>query len=226
MNGASLPETCIGHRFNDQQLLTRALTHRSAGNDNNERLEYLGDAVLGFIIAEALFERFPEASEGQLTRLRASLVKRDTLAGLAKQAQLGNHVVLGSGELKSGGWRRDSILANATEAVIGAVYLDAGMDACRRCVLDLYNDLLNAASPAKASKDAKTQLQEYLQARHLPLPSYRIVAESGEAHAREFTVECTISAISAAIEARGKSKQAAEQLAAEQALQQLQGAEQ
>lgn len=216
----------MGHYFDDQQLLNRALTHRSAGNDNNERLEYLGDAVLGFIIAEALYERFPDASEGQLTRLRAGLVKRDTLAGLAKQANLGNHVVLGSGELKSGGWRRDSILANATEAIIGAVYLDAGMSACRQCVLNLYHDLLNDASPSKASKDAKTQLQEYLQARHLPLPSYRIVAESGEAHAREFTVECAVSTISAAIEARGKSKQIAEQSAAAEALRQLQGTEQ
>ncbi len=225
MNGESLPNPCIGHRFHDQQLLKQALTHRSVGHDNNERLEYLGDAILGFVIAEALFERFPTASEGELTRLRASLVKRETLAKLAKHESLGDYILLGSGELKSGGWRRDSILANATEAIFGAIYLDAGIDICRQRIRELYTELLNSVSPAKASKDPKTQLQEYLQARRLPLPGYRIVAESGEAHAREFTVECSVSAVSDPIEASGKSRQAAEQAAAEIALQRLRDAE-
>lgn len=216
-----LPESCLGHQFKDQALLQQALTHRSAGSDNNERLEYLGDAVLGFVIAETLFERFPEASEGALTRLRASLVKKETLARLARSEKLGDHVQLGSGELKSGGWRRDSILANAVEAVIGAIYLDAGIDVCRQRIQTLYAELLNSVSPDKVGKDPKTRLQEYLQARHLPLPVYRIVAEKGEAHAREFIIECTVSEVAQPIEATGRSRQSAEQAAAEQALELL-----
>lgn len=222
MSKNALPNPCLGHDFAGQTLLQQALTHRSAGQENNERLEYLGDAILGFVIAEALFERFPEASEGALTRLRASLVKRETLARLARNEKLGDYVRLGGGELKSGGWRRDSILANATEAVIGAIYLDAGMDVCRSRILDLYSELLDSVSPENADKDSKTQLQEYLQARRLPLPQYRIVAEAGEAHAREFTVECSTSAVSKPIEAKGRSKQSAEQAAAEMMLQILQ----
>ena len=219
---SALPDSCLDHQFNDQRLLQQALTHRSAGSENNERLEYLGDAVLGFVIAEILFERFPDASEGALTRLRAGLVKKETLAKLARREKLGDYVQLGSGELKSGGWRRDSILANAVEAVIGAIYLDAGIEVCRRKISTLYTDLLDSVSPDKAGKDPKTRLQEYLQARHLPLPVYRIVAEKGEAHAREFTIECTITEISGPIEATGRSRQSAEQAAAEQALQLLQ----
>lgn len=213
------PRRSLGHEFNDPRLLKIALTHRSAGYDNNERLEYLGDAILGFIIAEALFERFPNASEGSLTRLRASLVKRETLAHLARQVDLGGAIQLGGGERKSGGWRRDSILANAMEAVIGAIYLDAGIDVCRQCVLNMYQELLQSASPETAIKDAKTLLQEYLQARRRSLPVYRIVTETGAAHAREFTVECQIEGLSEPVIARGRSKQAAEQAAAEQALQ-------
>lgn len=225
MSKTAFPETCLGHRFSNQKLLRTALTHRSAGHDNNERLEYLGDAILGFVIAEALYQRFPEASEGALTRLRASLVKRETLARLARREKLGECILLGSGELKSGGWRRDSILANATEAIIGAIYVDAGIETCRERIIALFSDFLNAASPDKAGKDPKTQLQEYLQARHLPLPAYRILAESGEAHAREFTVQCEIASLSEPVEAKGKSKQSAEQIAAELALQKLQDAE-
>lgn len=219
-----MPSSCLGHHFNDAGLLKTALTHRSAGPVNNERLEYLGDAILGFVIAEALYQRFPEASEGSLTRLRAALVKRETLARLGRQMELGDSIQLGSGELKSGGWRRDSILANAMEAIIGAIYIDAGIEVCRQRVLELYSGLLNEVSPEKAGKDPKTMLQEYLQARHLPLPIYRIESESGEAHSREFTVECAVDGLDT-IRATGRSKQMAEQAAAERALQRLQTGE-
>lgn len=215
-------KTCLGHSFKDASLLQTALTHRSVGVDNNERLEYLGDAILGFVIAEALYRQFPNAAEGSLTRLRASLVKRETLAELAREANLGELIMLGTGELKSGGWRRDSILANAMEAVIGAIYLDAGIEICQQRILDIYKILLAETSPAKLGKDPKTSLQEYLQARQLPLPTYKIISEAGEAHQREFTVRCTIACLGNSIEASGRSKQVAEQAAAEQALSALQ----
>jgi ribonuclease III len=217
-----MPAQCLGHEFSDSELLRIALTHRSAGRLNNERLEYLGDAILGFVIAEALFIRFPEASEGSLTRLRASLVKRETLAGLARDINLGEHIQLGSGEKKSGGWRRDSILANAMEAVIGAIYLDAGFEVCRNRILEAYTDLLLQASPDTTTKDPKTTLQEYLQARQLPLPVYRVVDETGEAHDRKFTIECEVHGLPEAVHASGRSKQTAEQAAARQALLALQ----
>ncbi|MCS3902619.1 ribonuclease-3 [Methylohalomonas lacus] len=220
-NSWQIPTSCLGHDFNDAELLKTALTHRSVGAANNERLEYLGDAILGFVIAEALYQQFPQASEGSLTRLRAALVKRETLARLGRQQELGDLIQLGSGELKSGGWRRDSILANAMEAIIGAIYMDAGIEICRQRILDLYSQLLSEVSPEKAGKDPKTMLQEYLQARHLPLPIYRIESESGEAHSREFTVECAVDGLDV-IRASGRSKQMAEQAAAEQALQYLQ----
>lgn len=223
MKPADLPTQYLGHQFRDQELLRIALTHRSAGRVNNERLEYLGDAVLGFVIAEVLYERFPDASEGSLTRLRASLVKRESLAQLAREHDLGEHIQLGIGEKKSGGWRRDSILANAMEAVIGAIYLDAGFNICRDRIRDIYSDMLAGVSPDASGKDPKTSLQEFLQARQLPLPVYRVVDESGEAHARQFTVECDVQGLPGPVHASGRSKQAAEQAAAEQALQALQG---
>ncbi len=221
MKRCEFPTSCLGHEFKNVELLNVALTHRSAGQLNNERLEYLGDAILGFVIAEALYQRFPETSEGGLTRLRATLVKRETLATLGRQADIGNLIQLGSGELKSGGWRRDSILANAMEAIIGAIYLDAGIEVCRQRVLTIYGDLLREVSLDKAGKDSKTMLQEYMQARHLPLPVYRIESESGEAHEREFTVVCEVAALEQTVQARGRSKQIAEQAAAELALHQL-----
>lgn len=218
MNSRQLPESCLGYSFNNTLLLKSALTHRSAGHDNNERLEFLGDAILGFVIAEALYRQFPDASEGTLTRLRASLVKRDTLAQLGRSAGISEYIQLGSGELKSGGWRRDSILANAMEAIIGAIYLDGGMENCRKSILHVFSDLLVGLSIENAGKDAKTRLQEYMQARQMPLPVYRISTESGEAHEREFTIECEVVGISAAVSASGRSKQAAEQAAAEKTL--------
>lgn len=222
MNGKVSEQTaCLGHVFKDAKLLATALTHRSAGGQHNERLEYLGDALLGFIIAEALYVRFPDEPEGSLTRIRATLVKRETLARLARDRELGNRLRLGGGELKSGGWRRDSILANALEAVVGAIYLDAGFEACRQCVLRLYHDLLHEISPSSIHKDPKTELQEFLQARQLPLPAYRVVCEEGEAHDRVFTVECRVLGLREAVIAHGRNKRAAEQAAAQLALNQL-----
>ena len=200
------------------ELLQTALTHRSSSHNNNERLEYLGDALLGFIIAEEVYNRFSQAPEGELTRLRASLVKKETLANLAREIELGDHLKLGPGELKSGGWRRDSILANALEAVIGAIYLDSDLDMCRECVLRLYQPLLTDISSDTFDKDPKTQLQEYLQARKQPLPKYDVIAEEGEVHARNFTVECRVTGVEKAIVAQGRSKRSAEQSAAQKAL--------
>lgn len=211
----------LGYRFNDKSLLEVALTHRSAGNNNNERLEYLGDALLGFIIAEALFRMHPDAAEGELTRLRAMLVKGDTLASLARKLDLGKFIRLGSGEKKSGGWRRRSILANTMEAVIGAIYLDSGMQACRDYVLDRYDEILHTVSPSTLVKDPKTRLQEFLQSRQLNLPLYTVIGEEGQAHAKIFTVECSVPDLSVNVQASGRSKRIAEQNAAQLALEGL-----
>lgn len=209
-----LPE----YTFRNNDLLETALTHRSAGKENNERLEYLGDSALGFAITEYLFLKFPAAQEGALTRLRANLVKRETLARLARQLDLGSHIKLGPGERKSGGWRRDSILANALESIIGAIYLDSDLAACKRFILTVYGDTLDQLSLAELSKDPKTVLQELLQARKMPLPIYQIVQEKGEAHDRTFTVACEIAGIEQPIVGDGRSKRSAEQSAASKAL--------
>lgn len=210
----------LNYQFANPLLLDNALTHRSAGSRNNERLEFLGDAVLNFVIASELYARFPEAAEGELSRLRASLVKQDTLAILARSADLGSRLKLGSGELKSGGHRRDSILADALEAVLGAVYLDGGFDACRQLIQALYQERLDSLPTATSLTDPKTRLQEYLQSRRMPLPMYDVVEVSGEAHAQTFTVECRFerggkSEITRGI---GSSRRRAEQDAAQQAL--------
>lgn len=211
----------LGYQFKDKSLLDVALTHRSAGNNNNERLEYLGDSLLGFIIAEALFRLHPDAAEGELTRLRATLVKGDTLAGLARKLDLGKYIRLGPGERKSGGWRRRSILANTMEALIGAIYLDAGMQACRKYVLELYDEILQTVSPSTLIKDPKTRLQEFLQSRQLNLPVYTVIGEEGQAHARVFTVECSVPDLSVSVQASGRSKRIAEQNAAQLAIEGL-----
>jgi len=211
-------EQVLGHVFNNKVYLFTALTHRSAGQDNNERLEYLGDALLGFIIADAVYKLHPTASEGELTRLRATLVKGETLASIARRLNLGNYLKLGSGELKSGGWRRKSILANTLEAIIGAIYLDAGMDTCRKFILALYEDLLKHASLENLVKDPKTRLQEYLQSLQQDLPDYQVITEHGEAHARIFTVQCLIGKFNISVQAEGRSKRSAEQTAAQMAL--------
>ena len=211
-------ENTLGYIFRNKTLLITALTHRSAGQNNNERLEYLGDSLLGFIIAETVYNRFPHASEGELTRLRASLVKGETLAILAKSLDLGQYIKLGGGELKSGGWRRNSILANTFEAVIGAIYLDSEIDTCRKNDLAWYEPLLVDISPDKLNKDPKTRLQEYLQAHKHGLPDYQIINEEGEAHAKKFFISCKISELGVDVQAEGRSKRAAEQAAAQEVL--------
>lgn len=211
-------ESDLQHVFDNKEYLDIALTHRSMGQANNERLEYLGDALLGFIIADALYQLYPDASEGELTRLRASVVKGETLAKVARKLNLGNYIKLGGGELKSGGWRRNSILANTLEALTGAVYLDAGMEVCRTIVLGLFGDILNKITPDTLIKDPKTRLQEFLQAQQKNLPVYSVVEEQGEAHAKTFTVECQITDMDISVQANGRSKRNAEQAAAERVL--------
>jgi ribonuclease III len=211
----------LDYEFNDDSLRSRALTHRSAGSDHNERLEFLGDALLDLIIAEYLFERFPAADEGQLTRTRASLVNRETLAGIARDLELGNVLVLGEGEQKSGGWRRNSILANGLEAMIGAIYLDGGMEACRQVVETWFADKFTEIDPEHAAKDAKTELQELLQSRRFELPRYETTAVSGPSHDQTFTVACHTDALQEPVLAVGRSRRKAEQAAARAALSKL-----
>jgi ribonuclease III len=213
----------LGYRFSKLALLRRAITHRSAAKENNERLEFLGDAILNFLVADFLYTRFPMAQEGKLSRLRATLVKGETLAELARELGIGEHLILGPGELKSGGYRRSSILADAFEAVIGAVYLDGGLETCRKLVNSLYQERLETLANEAFLKDPKTRLQEYLQARQFPLPDYRVSAVKGEAHDQVFQVECIISEASLSVTGRGRSRRKAEQDAATQALERLLG---
>ncbi|SDS80189.1 RNAse III [Halopseudomonas xinjiangensis] len=211
-------ERKIGYTFKDPDLLILALTHRSLGGRNNERLEFLGDSILNFVAAEALFERFPQAREGQLSRLRARLVKGVTLAELAKGFELGDYLRLGSGELKSGGFRRESILADATEAIIGAIYLDAGMDQARERTLFWLQEHIATLTLVDNNKDPKTRLQEYLQSRQCELPRYEVIDSSGEAHCRVFRVECQIAPLAERTFGTGSSRRFAEQEAAQLAL--------
>lgn len=204
----------IGHAFGDPELLRRALTHRSFGSRNNERLEFLGDALVNLIVAEALFERFPRADEGELTRARAALVREGSLADIARTLALGDRLELGPGELKSGGFRRDSILADALEAVVAAIYLDAGFEACRRTVLGWFEAQLVSLPSGGTAKDAKTRLQEWLQARQLPLPEYRLVAAEGDDHEKTFHVACALESPATEQTGLGSSRRQAEQAAA------------
>lgn len=207
----------LNYRFRDPALARLALTHRSIGKPNNERMEFLGDALLGALIAEMLYEAHPHATEGELSRLRAQLVNGAALAGLARELALGDELKLGPGELKSGGFRRDSILADAFEALLAAVYMDGGFEACRATVRGLFGERI--AQLRRSSKDAKTRLQEWLQSGGWPLPQYELIASHGDDHAKTFDVSCSISEpqpLSA--EARGSSRRAAEQDAAEDVL--------
>ncbi|HET9669804.1 MAG TPA: ribonuclease III [Casimicrobiaceae bacterium] len=212
------PRAGIAHAFANAELLRQALTHRSYGSPNNERLEFVGDAVLGFVVALTLYERFPDMPEGQLTRARAHLVREDTLARVARRIDLGAAIRLGEGEVKSGGADRPSILADAMEAVFGAVFLDAGFDAARAAIEAAYGEILRDADPARLGKDAKTRLQEALHKRRLPEPVYEIVATTGKAHAQAFAVECRIVDLGLVTRGAGASRRAAEQDAATQAL--------
>ena len=210
-----------GHVFRDPALLAQALTHRSAGAPHNERLEFLGDALVGLIVAEALYLRWPKADEGAMTRARAELVRESSLARIARDMDLGARITLGPGEMKSGGHRRDSILSDALEAVVGAIYLDAGFEACCRAVLPWFDPLVDALPAGGIGKDPKTRLQEWLQGRQRPLPSYELVSESGEEHARTFHVRCLLSEPALEAEGSGGSRRAAEQDAATAVLTQL-----
>ena len=212
-----------GHRFADPGLLEQALTHRSAGAPHNERLEFLGDGIVNLLIAELLFQRWPKADEGALTRARAELVREASLAVIARQLVLGPRLTMGPGEMKSGGHRRDSILADALEAVVAAIYLDAGFEACRAAVLPWFEEALAALPVGKPGKDAKTRLQEWLQARQRPLPAYELVSESGDDHAKLFRVGCTLSDPALAAEGEGGSRRNAEQAAAAAVMEKLEG---
>lgn len=208
----------LGYKFNDESLLIQALTHRSAKGAHNERLEFLGDSILGFVIAEELFERFPAQDEGDLTRMRSSLVKGVTLAELGKDFSLGEHLILGPGELKSGGHRRESILEDAIEAIIGAVYLDSDGATCKELILRWFSSRLTKIKPGSVHKDPKTRLQEYLQGRKIELPSYEVIHTTGQSHNQEFTVRCTTQIIDKEVVCKGTSRRKAEQAAAQQVL--------
>jgi ribonuclease-3 len=207
----------IGYRFTDIELLRRALTHRSFGASHNERLEFLGDSVLNCAVSVELYTRFPDLSEGQLSRLRANVVNDQALAAAAKDFDFGTHLRLGEGELKSGGAGRTSILAGSLEALIGAVFLEAGIEPARKMVRDLLGKILDTIDPAISGKDPKTLLQEYLQARKRSLPQYAVVATRGEAHEQQFQVECVIAELGIRSLGEGTSRRAAEQEAARQA---------
>lgn len=211
----------LGYTFKDQSLLEAALSHRSIGNQNYERLEFLGDAILNFVIAAELFGRYPKAREGELSRLRANLVNGETLAILAKEFKVGECLRLGVGELKSGGFQRQSILADAMEAIIGAIYLDADLKTCQQQIKNWFTSRLDNITNFSVLKDSKTQLQEYLQAQKLPLPEYKILTIEGEAHAQTFNIECRVSGLSHVTAGTGSSRRKAEQQAAQKLLEYL-----
>ncbi len=221
MSRLSALEKRLGHQFADPRLLEQALTHRSRGADNNERLEFLGDGVLGCAMADELYARFPQLSEGKLTRLRASLVREEALAEVAKTLGLGEFLRLGEGELAAGPEPRPSILADALEALLGAVFLDAGYDAARKTVLAAFGPLIERLDPERPAKDAKTRLQEVLQAKHRRLPQYEVVAVTGEAHRQAFVVECSVAELDLTAKGSGTSRQRAEQQAAKAMLEKL-----
>ena len=205
----------LGISFNNPQFFTMALTHRSANSKNNERLEFLGDSILGFVVAQKLYDLFPSASEGVLSRLRASLVNQSSLAELARQHQLGDYLLLGSGELKSGGFRRDSILSDALEAIMGALFKDQGINACQTWIELLFAEKLNDLSLDNWQKDPKTQLQELMQSKKQVLPEYTLITMSGLAHEQMFQVKCSIPLLTDTCVGTGISRKKAEQSAAE-----------
>ena len=221
MSSTARLEERLGHRFERAGLLEQALTHRSYGFPHNERLEFLGDGVLDCVMAQELFARFPALSEGELSRLRASLVRKETLAAVARDLGLGDHLRLGEGESASGGANRPSILADTLEALYGAVFLDAGYERARRAVCCTFGSVLELLDPDATAKDPKTRLQELLQARGQGLPSYSVVATQGAAHQQTFQVECVVEQLGLRASGRGEARRAAEQQAAEALLRQL-----
>jgi ribonuclease-3 len=211
----------LGYKFADESLLEQALTHRSAAKQHNERLEFLGDAVLGMVVANMLYMKFPNTPEGKLTRMRSTLVKGDTLAELGREAKVGELLKLGPGELKSGGNRRSSILADSMEALLGAIYLEAGIDTVETVILGLWKDRIAALNPNEHPKDAKTRLQEFLQSRRLGLPRYDVVEIVGKDHAQTFVVHCLVESLPEPVKGIGTSRRKAEQQAAEATLEKL-----
>lgn len=206
-----------GYTFQDLELLRQALRHCSMGSKNNERLEFLGDAILGMVIAETVYNRFPESPPGALTRLRSQLVCRDSVAGVARDMDLGRHVKLGPGEQKTGAWQRPKVLEDTLEALIGAAYLDGSFVTCRDVIRSLFKPLLEAMTDP-GGKDSKTRLQEYLHTRGTTLPEYRLVREWGPDHARRFEVACKVPGVEQPFTAVGRSRKAAEQASASRAL--------
>jgi len=214
-------EKILNYHFNDNSLLQLALTHRSFEGKNNERLEFLGDSILNFIIAEFLFKKFNLLSEGDLSRLRSQLVKSETLSEIGISLQLGDYLILGEGELKSSGWRRPSILADSVEAIIGAVFIDGGVNAASSLILTWFKSRIESINPDNIQKDSKSVLQELLQARKINLPDYNVVSIEGEAHCQHFRVSCSIPKLGLSIEGEGSSRKIAEQGAAEEILKKL-----
>jgi len=206
--------TGIDYRFTDTGLLQKALTHRSMGSRNNERLEFLGDSVLNLVVSSRLFERYPDAQEGDLSRMRARLVRGVSLGEIATGIKLGKQINLGEGELKSGGFRRQSILADAFEALLGAIFLDGGYDVCRKVIISLFDPLIDNMPDVEDLKDPKTRLQEWLQGRARPLPVYTLQSEEGADHAKKFHVLCVLPDDETRVEASGNSRRKAEQAAA------------
>lgn len=210
----------IEYEFKDMSLLNLALTHRSASGHHNERLEFLGDSILSFVISTELYTKFPKIDEGDMSRMRAALVRGKTLAEIALEFNVGDCLHLGPGELKSGGYRRESILADTMEAIIGAVFLDSDIDSINTVLLSWYKERLENIKPGQ-QKDPKTQLQEYLQSKHVALPEYKVISITGEAHAQKFTISCKIDGLDQKLQAVGGSRRKAEQLVAKQALEKL-----
>jgi len=204
----------LDHVFSDQDLLILSLTHRSKGAQNYERLEFLGDSILGFVVADFLYKKYPRLAEGKLSRMRSSLVRKETLAAVARELDLSDYLILGEGELKSGGFNRDSILADTLESLIGAIYLDAGFPVAKRFIYKNFESYFNAISSESTFKDAKSQLQEAMQKEGLSLPNYEIVETAGAQHNQEFTVECELPDANVSARASGASRRLAEQKAA------------
>ncbi|WP_058535493.1 ribonuclease III [Legionella saoudiensis] len=211
----------LNYQFSNQAYLKQALTHCSVGSDNYERFEFLGDSILSFVIANELFHRFPQQSEGQLSRLRSFLVRGDMLVEIAREIALGDYLFLGQGELKSGGFRRASILSDALEAVFAAIFFDGGVDAAKEVILTLYKSRLEDPNLNDCLKDSKTQLQEYLQAEKLALPEYALTKVEGEEHDQIFYVTCTVDAAKQVTHGQGPNRRKAEQIAAKLMLEQL-----
>lgn len=211
----------FSYRFQDPGLLRAALTHRSRGSSNNERLEFLGDSILNFVIASRVYQLRPDSNEGDLSRLRSRVVRGETLARLASQLRLGDHLIMGEGELKSGGFRRSSILADALEAVLGAIYLDGGFQACADVIDEIFGQVIDSLPAAESLKDPKTRLQECMQARSRPLPEYQLIKEEGAEHAKQFSVRVRLPDTGLQAESTGSSLRKAEQAAAKKILLEL-----